>query len=476
MRTTEIVRNQDTLSKADNGGCPDHCGIVEGVASVAMVVVCWVAHIANSFAHRGRRVLKIVVSNLVSHAHHWECDQLKICDDVRETERGMRPPNSIAALSSRFGYQTNISPQLGSEPSSSLRNRYCGLVLARGYLVQTVSMSGSLPGSRDLPASRYDLNTYWGRVLHSADIADPRTLLTSTTGLEHAKTLLTQYKQGKIQSMTPELWKAKKIVDSTLHPDTGEPVFLPFRMSCFVLSNLVVTAGMLTPNLSTTGTIAWQWANQSLNVAINSANANKSTPITTTQLIQSYFVAVGASCGVAVGLNSLVPRLKRLSPTMRTTLGRLVPFAAVASAGALNVFLMRGEEIRRGIDVFPSESDDQRKAREAANKPLQSLGKSKQAATLAVGETALSRVLNSTPIMVLPPLILVRLQEQRWLKQRPRLVLPVNLGLILVTSVFALPLALAAFPQRQAVSARSLEKEFWDKGGEGGKVEFNRGI
>lgn len=31
--------------------------------------------------------------------------------------------------------------------------------------------------------------------------------------------------------------------------DTGEPVFLPFRMSCFVLSNLVVTAGMLTPGL-----------------------------------------------------------------------------------------------------------------------------------------------------------------------------------------------------------------------------------
>lgn len=31
--------------------------------------------------------------------------------------------------------------------------------------------------------------------------------------------------------------------------DTGEPVFLPFRMSCFVLSNLVVTAGMLTPGM-----------------------------------------------------------------------------------------------------------------------------------------------------------------------------------------------------------------------------------
>lgn len=66
--------------------------------------------------------------------------------------------------------------------------------------------------------------------------------------------------------MTPEIWQAKKVVDSTLHPgnilpklcshclrltltDTGQPVFLPFRMSCFVISNLIVTAGMLTPGL-----------------------------------------------------------------------------------------------------------------------------------------------------------------------------------------------------------------------------------
>jgi hypothetical protein len=33
------------------------------------------------------------------------------------------------------------------------------------------------------------------------------------------------------------------------YQDTGEPVFLPFRMSAYVLSNLVVTAGMLTPGL-----------------------------------------------------------------------------------------------------------------------------------------------------------------------------------------------------------------------------------
>lgn len=261
-----------------------------------------------------------------------------------------------------------------------------------------------------------------------------------------------------------------------MNADTGQPVLLPFRMSCFVISNLVVTAGMLSPNLGTAGTIGWQWANQSLNVAINNSNANKSTQLSTSTLIQSYFLAVGASCGVAVGLNSLIPRMKRLSPGARTVLTRLVPFAAVTSAGVLNVFLMRGEEIRRGIDVFPSESEEGRKKREEAKQQLQSIGKSKKAATLAVGETAISRVLNASPIMVLPPLILVRLQRTQWLSQRPRMVLPVNLGLILTTSLFALPLALAAFPQRQAVQASTLEKEFWDRGGEGGMLEFNRGL
>ncbi|EXJ91111.1 hypothetical protein A1O1_04218 [Capronia coronata CBS 617.96] len=337
-------------------------------------------------------------------------------------------------------------------------------------------MSASLPGSRDLPASQYDLSTYWGRVKQAAQISDPRTLFVSRSGLEHAKQLVSAYKTGQMKEMTSELWQAKKIVDSTLHPDTGEPVFLPFRMSCFVISNLVVTAGMLTPNLTTTGTVAWQIINQSLNVAINSANANKSSPLSTKTMVESYLLAVSASCSVAVGLNAIVPRLKRVSPNTKIILSRLVPFAAVASAGALNVFLMRGEEIRRGIDVFPVQSDAEKAEREKTGKEVESLGKSRKAAIMAVGETAISRVLNATPIMVIPPLVLVRLQKTEWLKQRPRMVLPVNLGLILTTSIFALPLALAVFPQRQAVSARTLEKEFWNKGGEGGLVEFNRGI
>lgn len=206
--------------------------------------------------------------------------------------------------------------------------------------------------------------------------------------------------------------------------------------------------GALRPE-QTAGTLGWQVANQSLNVAINFSNANKSTPLSTQTIIKSYCIAVSASCGVALGLNALVPRLKSLSPNAKLIAGRLVPFAAVATAGVLNVFLMRGEEIRQGINVFPVLTEEEKLRVESGELEVKPLGKSKKAATLAVGETAISRVLNATPVMALPPLLLVRLQKTEWLKQRPRMVLPVNLG----ESLSSMP------RQRSKVQAKMLEAD-----------------
>ncbi|KAF2970925.1 hypothetical protein GQX73_g2627 [Xylaria multiplex] len=153
--------------------------------------------------------------------------------------------------------------------------------------------------------------------------------------------------------MTPELWNAKKIIDSTLHPDTGERVFLPWRMSCAALVNFAISAGMLQPGLKTPGSVFWQVLNQSVNVAVNYSNANKSSQLSWSKVAQSYLLAVGASCSVVIGLNSTVSRLKSVPASTKLILGRLVPFAAVVSASALNVYLTRGDELRTGIDVFP---------------------------------------------------------------------------------------------------------------------------
>ncbi|KAM9922737.1 hypothetical protein OXX80_011775 [Metschnikowia pulcherrima] len=328
-------------------------------------------------------------------------------------------------------------------------------------------MASSVPGPVPLPDSKYDLSTYLGRVRHCADISDPSMLLNTPNDVESAKRAVWDYRNGVSPQMTPQLWRHKKVLDSTLHPDTGETVFLPFRMSSCVLSNLVVTAGMLTPGLGTAGTLFWQVANQSLNVAINISNANKSHPLTNMQVATNYAMAVSASCSVAVGLNALVPRLRALSPATKTVLGRLVPFAAVVSAGVANVFLMRSEELKKGITVFDKEGN--------------ALGSSKTAAFHAVGETAASRVINATPIMVIPPLILVKLQKSRFLRGKSKLFeTAVNIGLIFGTSLVALPFALAVFPQRRTISTSALEPQFHglkDKNGaEISEVEFNRGI
>ncbi|KAG7815750.1 hypothetical protein KL942_005144 [Ogataea angusta] len=327
-------------------------------------------------------------------------------------------------------------------------------------------MASSIPGPVPLPASQYDLSTYMGRVKHCAGISDPTMLLNTSKDIEEAKRLVWDYKNGVIPQMTPELWRAKRILDSSIHPDTGETVLLPFRMSSCVLSNLVVTAGMLTPGLGNAGTLFWQIANQSLNVAINTANANKSHPLTTKQLVTNYCLAVGASCGVALGLNSIVPRLKNVSANTRLILGRLVPFAAVVSAGIVNVFLMRSEEIKKGISVFDKDGNE--------------LGTSKRAAVQAVGETAASRVINATPIMVIPPLLLVRMQKTILKGKGPAIQNLANIGLITATSFLVLPFALAVFPQRREVSVSQLEDKFHGLKNKNGEdittVQFNRGI
>lgn len=46
-------------------------------------------------------------------------------------------------------------------------------------------------------------------------------LFVSSAGLENAKKLIISYKNGETKEMSPELWRAKQIVDSTLHPGTS---------------------------------------------------------------------------------------------------------------------------------------------------------------------------------------------------------------------------------------------------------------
>lgn len=308
-----------------------------------------------------------------------------------------------------------------------------------------------------VPQSRYDLSTYFGRVQHFVGACSPFTLFHSNEQIRECQHLVHRYVEHGYE-LDNHFWHAKQIVDSSVHPDTGEIIFLPFRMSCNVLSNLAITVGMLTPNLGFGGTVFWQWANQSLNVAVNYANANKSAPITNSDLLKSYGVAVASSVSIAVGLKPLVSNMKSLSKSAKTVAMRLIPFAAVVSAGLVNVGVMRSQEIIQGITVFDEKN--------------QEVGKSRKAAIKAVAETGASRAINATPIMVVPALLLLKLQKGPLKNSSPRVVTAANMGIVAATSFFVLPFALAVFPQRTEVPGSKLEPQFHGYR----QVWFNRGV
>ncbi|XP_032403155.1 sideroflexin-5a isoform X4 [Xiphophorus hellerii] len=250
--------------------------------------------------------------------------------------------------------------------------------------------------------------------------------------------LLDGFKQG---TLPPGVTDAEAII----HPDTGEKILMPFRMSGFVPFGTPVVVGLLLPNQTTASTIFWQWLNQSHNACVNYSNRNATKPAPFSKFFQGYVGAVTSAVSIAVGLNVLIQKADRLSPTTKLLVQRFVPFPAVASANICNVVLMRHTELSDGIAVL----DDSGKV----------VGTSKIAARHALLETALTRVVMPMPIMVLPPMVMAVLEKLPLLQRRRRLVLPVHSLVCLAAFGFALPLAISLFPQMSQISANQLEPE-----------------
>ncbi|KAJ3237087.1 hypothetical protein HDU81_009967 [Chytriomyces hyalinus] len=319
----------------------------------------------------------------------------------------------------------------------------------------------------DLSKPRYDQSTYMGRLRHFSELTDPRNLLATESQLVAAKKLIDDYKTGKAADVDPEsVWKAKKLVDSTFHSDTGEKILLPFRMSCFVPTNALIVAGMLAPNPSIAAIAFWQVANQSVNVAFNFFNANKTTEMNMSETAFAYTTAVASSCAIAVGLNEYIKRTKSFSPSTLRLLGRGVPFVAVAAAGTLNVFLMRSKELTDGIAV--------------SNADGEVVGKSQSAGYTAISQVAVSRVATSFPAVFLPGLIMGQLERTKFLKSNPKLHMPLNLLTICGSLLAALPCAIALFPQIAEVDVNQLEPRFRNLTANNGDriktLYFNRGL
>eukprot|EP01083_Nonionella_stella_P186882 685439_1 len=301
-----------------------------------------------------------------------------------------------------------------------------------------------------LDGNRFNLETYVGRTRNFFELFNPILLLTSNKRLDECKALLEDYKSNKFNTidatLNTQLWDARRITDAIIHPQTNEKILLPFRMSCFVPMNFPIACGMLLTK-SVPAALFWQWYNQSYNVAVNFCNGNKSNQLSNAKIAQAYCMAVAASCSVSYGLNKvLIASKARFSGSSYYLLSKTIPFTAVATAGALNVILMRYNEMKHGIDIM--------------DKDGQIVGKSQVAGRYAVLQTALSRVVLPAPILLFPPYVVKALETTSFMKARPRLHLPLNIAVMTFFLWGALPCACGLFPQQSSLNINKLETEF----------------
>uniref|UniRef100_A0A8B9HZR5 Sideroflexin 5a n=1 Tax=Astyanax mexicanus TaxID=7994 RepID=A0A8B9HZR5_ASTMX len=254
----------------------------------------------------------------------------------------------------------------------------------------------------------FSQGSLYGRLRHFLDVIDPRTLFVSETRLNESVKLLEHF---KADTLPPGVTNAQAI----LHPDTGEKIPMPFRMSGYIPFGTPV------------------WLNQSHNACVNYCNRNVSKPTPFSKFFQGYLGAVSSAVTIAVGLNVLVKRADRFSPATRLLVQRFIPFPAVASANVCNVLLMRHSELSEGISVLDEDGNV--------------VGTSKLAARRALFETAVTRMVLPMPILVLPPMLMTVLERLPLLQRYPRLVLPVHSLVCLGAFSLALPLAISLFPQ-----------------------------
>lgn len=180
--------------------------------------------------------------------------------------------------------------------------------------------------------------------------------------------------------------------------------------------------------------------NQTFNSVVNYTNRNASIGVTTPQLAQAFVAASTASVVTAVGLNKIIAKTPKLSSGF---IGRLVPLVAVAAANCVNIPLMRQREVVEGINV------------ELSNGEI--IGKSKIAAKKALAQVIPSRILMAAPSMILPALVMTRVEHKPFLSRHPMLKATITVALTGLCLVFSTPICCALFPQRSSLPVKSLE-------------------
>lgn len=317
-------------------------------------------------------------------------------------------------------------------------------------LVEYATADTCMPYSAN--GQRFDQNSFQGRFSRMLLACDPRLLLYSEDQVRQAKALLdTADQHTGDRSMDRTLWEARRIADAALHPDSGEIIPRPFRMSGYVPYNGPICVAMVA-STTTPSLLFWSWVNQSQNALVNYYNRNASSPMSNETLLKSYTAAVGSALTVAFGLATFIQ--KRYSPAQAQKMMKFVAFPSAVVASSLNCYIVRSPEIDTGIPLMDADGQTVMvTGADGAAVPAIS----QIAATNGVNSTTLSRALLQAPVYFLPPLLM---GFGPLAKTAPSARVPLTTFLILTAFGLGLPATVAIFPQITSITAEQVEPAY----------------
>ena len=147
-----------------------------------------------------------------------------------------------------------------------------------------------------------------------------------------------------------EIRKAQNILESAVHPDTGEYILRPFRLWGYAPMSIPTLFGFLLSPPTTFNIVFWQWANQTLNAGVNYSNRNASSNLGVGGIIAAYTSACCASVGIGLGMKKVLePYQNKFKGPGKLFINFLISLAAVGSAGFTNLLIMRSKEMKEGI-------------------------------------------------------------------------------------------------------------------------------
>uniref|UniRef100_A0A8R1DMM9 ANF_receptor domain-containing protein n=1 Tax=Caenorhabditis japonica TaxID=281687 RepID=A0A8R1DMM9_CAEJA len=290
----------------------------------------------------------------------------------------------------------------------------------------------------DISRPQWDQRTYLGRVRHFFSLTNPLTLLSSEERQERCRQIVTDYRKGKVSPLltVDELWDAKVLYDSTYHPDTGEKMFFLGRMSAQMPANMLINGMLLSLYRTFPGVVFSHFINQSFNAVVNYTNRSGSVKASDERLLLSYCCATGGAMSAALALNMMFKNRNSVA-------ARLVPFAAVALANAINIPMVRSNEVTEGMELRDENGE--------------LVGRSRQMAILSIAQVTLSRIGMAMPDMVTTPIIMNRITRTTFYRTHPWMRFteyPIQTMFAGMALLFTTPMCCALFPQKTAIEIK----------------------